>query len=158
MVTRVEYWQVRKPAVVGDHGVVTAQHWAAAKAGATLLAAGGNAIDAAVAAAMALNTVEPWMSGMGGSGFMVVHRVADASQHAFEFQGTVPFGIDSANYPLDPGAPPVLMGVSGLHRQLQRCRLWFDQHSRRGRRPVGSPGAIRQTRLGRRAGASHRPG
>lgn len=110
MVTRVEYWQVRKPAVVSDKGVVTAQHWAAAKAGASLLAAGGNAVDAAVAAAMALNPVEPWMSGMGGSGFMVVHRAADASQHALEFQGTVPHGIDPASYPLDPDAPFVLMG------------------------------------------------
>lgn len=110
MVTRVEYWQLRKPAVVSDHGVVTAQHWAAAQAGGAILKAGGNAIDAAVAAAMALNPVEPWMSGMGGSGFMVVHRAADASQHAIEFQGAVPQGINPADYPLDPNAPPVLMG------------------------------------------------
>ncbi len=110
MVSRVEYWQVRKPAVIGANGVVTAQHWAAAQAGAAMLTAGGNAVDAAVAAAMALNSVEPWMSGMGGSGFMVVHRAADASQHAIEFQGAVPHGIDPRNYPLDPDAPPVLMG------------------------------------------------
>ncbi|HIC82375.1 MAG TPA: gamma-glutamyltransferase, partial [Kiloniellaceae bacterium] len=49
----VEQWQVRKPAVSSPEGAVAAQHWQAARAGAAMLAQGGNAVDAAVACAMA---------------------------------------------------------------------------------------------------------
>ena len=62
----VEQWRVGKSAVSSERGAVAAQHWQAARAGAAMLAEGGNAIDAAVACAMALNVVEPWMCGLGG--------------------------------------------------------------------------------------------
>ena len=55
--------------VAGENGmVVTAQHLAT-HVGVDVLKAGGNAVDAAVAAALALAAVEPWMCGLGGSGF-----------------------------------------------------------------------------------------
>ncbi len=68
----VEHWEVSKKAVASEAGVVAAQHHLAARAGAGMLASGGNAVDAAVAAALALAAVEPWMCGLGGSGYMVV--------------------------------------------------------------------------------------
>ena len=114
MSARVEHWQLRKPAIVSERGVVTAQHASAAQAGAAMLARGGNAVDAAVAAAMALNAVEPWMSGLGGCGFMVVHMAADKRQQAYEFQGVVPRDIDIADYPLDPDASTVMMGYPAV--------------------------------------------
>lgn len=60
-----------KQAVRGK-GVVVAQNVKAAEVGASILRKGGNAIDAAVATGMAIGAVEPWMSGIGGVGFMTI--------------------------------------------------------------------------------------
>lgn len=54
-------------------GIVTTAHPLATEAGAAILEAGGNAIDAAVVAQFVLNVVEPTSSGIGGGGFMGVH-------------------------------------------------------------------------------------
>jgi len=66
-------WLVRKPPVATKSGIVASQNGVAAKVGAEILAAGGSAVDAVVATAFALSVREPWNSGLGGIGFMVVH-------------------------------------------------------------------------------------
>ena len=77
--TSVETWQVKKPAVSSRAGLVASQHYAASEAGAKVLRDGGNAIDAAIATSLMIGTVEPWMSGIGGGGFMLYRDAASGT-------------------------------------------------------------------------------
>src|SRR5260370_16527327 len=54
--------------------MVSAGHRLAAEAGVEMLRRGGNAVDAAMAAAWTVGVVEPWMSGAAGVGAMVIHH------------------------------------------------------------------------------------
>lgn len=81
---------IDKTEVASRHGVVVAQHPLAAEAGAKILAAGGNAIDAAVAAAAAITVVEPSMSSLAGGGAMMIHLAHTRQNIAIEYLPRVP--------------------------------------------------------------------
>lgn len=95
-----ESWQVGKAAVEGGHGVVASQHRQASAIGAEVLRQGGNAIDAAVATGLAIGCVEPWMSGLGGGGFMMVYVAKERKTYAVEFGMVAPQNLDPATYTL----------------------------------------------------------
>src|SRR6187551_3980205 len=86
--------KITKQAVRGK-GVVVAQNGRAAEVGAEILRKGGNAIDAAVATGMAIGALEPWMSGIGGVGFMTIWNAKEGRAY------TVDYGPISARK-LDP--------------------------------------------------------
>jgi gamma-glutamyltranspeptidase / glutathione hydrolase len=92
-------WDVRKPAASSRGGIVAAQNRTAAQVGAEALAAGGTAIDAVVATAFALAVVEPWSSGLGGIGHLVVHRVGADHAESVDFGPIAPRALDPAAYP-----------------------------------------------------------
>ncbi len=95
-----ETWEIRKPAVTSRNGLVASQHYLASEIGADILAKGGNAIDAAVATGLAIGTIEPWMSGLGGGGFMIIYLAKEKKAKAVQFGMVAPKGLDPADYPL----------------------------------------------------------
>ena len=99
-----ETWQIRKPAVRGQGGMVSTQHYLASQVGVDVLRQGGNAVDAAVAAGLAIGVVEPWSSGIGGGGYMTLHLAKSQSTQVIEFGMRAPFESSREDYPLDPNA------------------------------------------------------
>ena len=79
----------------GASGMVSSAHPLATQAGLDILAAGGNAFDAAVAVAATLNVVEPMMSGMGGYGAMVIYDASKRETRFLDSSGRVPASLNS---------------------------------------------------------------
>src|ERR671922_153224 len=71
-------------------GAIAAGHRVTAETGARVLAAGGNAVDACVAAAFASWVAESTLTGPGGGGFMLVHRARDRGARLLDFFVAVP--------------------------------------------------------------------
>ena len=93
-------WQIRKPGASSRGGIVASQNATAARVGAEILKAGGTAVDAAVATAFALAAVEPWNSGLGGIGFMVVQQAGAERAEVVDFGPISPHRLDPAAFPL----------------------------------------------------------
>src|ERR1700747_3772197 len=87
----------------GTRGMVVTTHPLASAAGAEMLAAGGNAIDAAVAALFTLTVVEPMMVGIIGGGMAHI-RLADGSHRFIDGQSTVPKAVRPDAYRSKPGS------------------------------------------------------
>jgi gamma-glutamyltranspeptidase/glutathione hydrolase len=99
----LETWQVRKPAVTSSSGLVATQHYLASEVGAQVLREGGNAVDAAIATGLAIGVVEPWMSGIGGGGFMQYFDSAKGTVTGIDFAMVSPLATDPDDYPLSGG-------------------------------------------------------
>src|SRR5204863_8507595 len=100
MVALMQNWVVRKPVAASRGGVVASQNGVAATVGAQIQAGGGSAVDAVVATAFALAVREPWNSGLGGIGFMVVQPPGGARAEVVDFGPVAPAALDPAAYPL----------------------------------------------------------
>ncbi|MDB5883714.1 MAG: gamma-glutamyltransferase [Ramlibacter sp.] len=94
---------VRKTVIATEAGVVASQHRRAAEVGASVLAAGGDAVDAAVATSFALGVLEPWMSGVAAGGCMVLWRADERRAHVVDYGMRSPRELDPADYPLSGG-------------------------------------------------------
>ena len=86
-----------RPAVSGLRGMVTSAHPLASMAGVEMLLDGGNAMDAAIATAAALNVVEYYRSGLGGVGVMVVSSAKRRERLALDFTGFAPQDSDASD-------------------------------------------------------------
>src|SRR5690606_24420767 len=94
----------RKPAIASEGGIVVSQSRLAAQAGAAVLAAGGNAGDAAVVSSLAVGGVGPWMRGLGGGGLLLHRGAASGRVRAWDFGMRSPAALDPADYPVEEGA------------------------------------------------------
>ncbi len=94
---------VRKPAIRTKGGIVAAQSRIAAEIGAEVLASGGDCIDAVVATGFALGVLEPWMSGLGGGGAMVLYRARENRTEVIDYGMRAPESLRVEDYPLTEG-------------------------------------------------------
>lgn len=123
---------IQKPAVTSCHGIVASQNRIASEIGADVLQRGGNAIDAAVATSFALGVVEPWMSGIGGGGFMVVRRADEENAQVIDFGMRAPSGLQVSDYPI----------VGGKASDLFPWPVVKDNANVFGARSVAVPGLV----------------
>ncbi len=68
--------------------------------GAEVLAAGGDCVDAVIATTFALGVLEPWMSGLGGGGAMVLYRAREDRYEVIDYGMRAPGSLKPKDYPL----------------------------------------------------------
>src|SRR5437762_10830968 len=123
-------WTLRARTVTAPHAMVVSAHPLATKVGVDILKLGGNAIDAAVAVAFALEVVLPDAGNIGGGGF-IVHRTAGGEVTALDYREAAPAAathdmfVDSAGNPTKKSevghlASGVPGSVAGLHEAWQK--------------------------------------
>src|SRR3954454_22128473 len=105
-------FRCEKQPAIGTRGMVVTNHPLASAAGAEMLTAGGNAIDAAIAAFFTLTVVEPMMVGILGGGMAHI-RLADDSHTVIDGQSTAPLATGPTTYTPDPKAAPGTMDTIG---------------------------------------------
>ncbi|MGH9310485.1 MAG: gamma-glutamyltransferase [Vicinamibacterales bacterium] len=116
----------------GRDGLVVCTSAPACDAGASIMAAGGNAVDAAVATAFALAVTHPAAGNIGGGGFMIV-RIPSGEVTAFDFRERAPLGATPTMYVgangiidrsltasgyLAPGVPGSVRGLEAAHSKF----------------------------------------
>ena len=80
----------RDTSAVGVHGMVVSESEDAARAGVEILKHGGNAVDSAVAAALAVGVTNPAACGIGGGGFMLIYIAKTHAFYALDYRETAP--------------------------------------------------------------------
>lgn len=126
----------RRSPVYGRRGMVAASQPLAVAAGLEVLAAGGNAADAAVATAAALNVTEPTSTGIGGDCFALFYDAQTGHISALNGSGRAPAGLtlerlaaEGFNHELPPYHAHTVT-VPGA------CAGWCDLVERHGRLPL----------------------
>ncbi|HXF04609.1 MAG TPA: gamma-glutamyltransferase [Blastocatellia bacterium] len=107
---------------VGTAGMVSSAHPLATRAGWEILAAGGNAFDAAIAVSATLTVVEPMMSGAGGYGTILLYDAEERDAVFLNCSGRIPAAVNSDVF--RPPTPNYL-------------------ENRRGAKAISTPGVVR---------------
>ena len=127
-----ETWFTDKPCIHSREGVVSTHHPEACHAAIWALNQGGNAFDAAVAAALSLCVCEPWGSGLGGGGFATLHTHHDKKNHAIHFEIPCPKTLNPDDF-------------TRLVTKTTDIFSWpsvLGDLNRHGAKSIGIPGAV----------------
>lgn len=130
-------WEGESASIIQDIELVKAKNYAistanphATKAGFDVLAKGGNAIDAAIAAQMVLNVVEPQSSGIGGGGFLLYYDKSSGTAKYFNGRETAPALVHDKIFLNEDGSAKsfkdavkggLSVGVPGLLKALKEA-------------------------------------
>ncbi len=122
--------------VISRQGIVASEHPLASQAGAQVLAEGGTAVDAAIAANAVMGVVAPMTCGMGGDLFALVYEARSGRLHGLNASGWAPAGLT-----------PEMLRARGFTSMPERgvwsvtvpgCVAGWDAlHARFGRKPFG---------------------
>ncbi|KAK9760657.1 Gamma-glutamyltranspeptidase 1 [Basidiobolus ranarum] len=100
---------------VGKNGAVAADLQICSKAGVQILKSNGNAVDAAIATALCLGTVNSFLSGIGGGGFMTICS-SNGTVDFINFRESAPAGASTEMFKNQPDASQVgglAIGIPG---------------------------------------------
>jgi gamma-glutamyltranspeptidase/glutathione hydrolase len=124
---------------VTRYGIVATSQTLASQAGAAVLARGGSAVDAAIAANAALGVIEPMMNGMGGDLFAIVYDAKTKKLYGLNSSGWTPAGMSiaalkakgiSGSMPefgiQSVSVPGAVAGWDALHRRFGKLTLADD--------------------------------
>lgn len=128
-----------KPTVFADDWMIVAANPLAAEAGAAVLRDGGSALDAGIAAQMALNVVEPQSSGVGGGAFALYWRASTGKLTAWDGRETAPLNATPDYFYLPDPDPTVEPGQDGA--PALRKMSWPEAVA--SGRSIGAPGVVR---------------
>ncbi len=118
-----------RPPVFAERFLAVTANAHATRAAVAILDAGGNAVDAAIAAQMVLGLVEPQSSGIGGGAFLLLYDAGTRSVRAFDGRETAPARASPGLFLRADGAPMAFfeaavggrsVGVPGVVRMLER--------------------------------------
>ncbi|MBS3817897.1 gamma-glutamyltransferase [bacterium] len=116
----------------GGKGMVSTAHPLATEAGVEVLKKGGNAFDAAVAVASTLNVVEPYNSGVGGYGTIVLYHASTQKSWFLDSSGKIPQAVDSDVFrPPTPGYKENRRGAKAVSTP-GNVNAWESLHQKYG--------------------------
>lgn len=128
----------RRSPVLGRQGICASSQPLATAAGLEILRRGGNAVDAAIAMAAALNVTEPGSTGLGGDCFALIYEKQSHSVFALNASGRAPAALTLERLQREglgnnlPPLHPYTITVPGA------CAGWCDLNQRFGRLPLAT--------------------
>src|SRR5205807_2756561 len=131
----------KQPVAVGWGGAVSTVDADATRIGIDTLRRGGNAVDAAVAAAAALGVTEPYSSGLGGGGFFVYYRAGNHRVYTLDGRETAPAEMRADAF-VDPATGKPLPFAEAVESGLSvgvpgTPATWAEALDRWGRMSLG---------------------